>query len=252
MTQRTISSWSDLIDLIISFEGFEAKVAYDLYGIPTVGHGFALIVLTQKNPTVWKVRTDIPQRFTDAGIPLLNQGALTLLNSCAADLSSGKKPLYSLAPIAVAITRSQARALVESHVRELESQVRSRLISAWDTLGWPKRGGLLQWLYVRGIGALSQSLIDAWCQGEFFKIADDICKKSPSVIAPRSKLAANLIAYGTFDRKGYYSVRAGDTFGSIANVLGVTQQALLDLNPVLKANPNKLSIGQELKIVAMA
>ncbi len=247
MTNVTIASWNDLIDLIISFEGFEAKTAYDLYHIPTIGHGFALIILVQKNPAVWHVRTDINIRFQEAGIPLLNQAAMNVLLACAVDLTEGRKIKRDLTPLCVNLNRKQARALVESHVLELQKQVSARLVNAWDTLGWPKRGGMLQWLYVRGIGALTKELEANWRQGQFFKIAEDMVKNAPPVIASRSKLAANLIAYGSFDRYGFYSVRAGDTLSSIAAALGVSQTMLLAENAALKANPNKLSIGQELK-----
>ncbi|MBL0318580.1 MAG: LysM peptidoglycan-binding domain-containing protein [Alphaproteobacteria bacterium] len=252
MTNATLSSWNDLIDLLISFEGFETKTAYDMYGIPTLGHGFALIILAQKNPAIWQIRSDINLRFGEAGMPLLNQAGLNVLLACAADLTAGKKNIRDLTPIGITITRQQARVLVESHVRELAAQVSSRLTNAWDTLGWAKRGGLLQWLYVRGIGALTQELQNEWRQGHFFKVADDIVKNSPKVIASRSKLAANLIAYGSFDRHGFYSVRPGDTLGSIAAHLRLTQQALLDANGALKVNPHKLSIGQELKLPVVA
>ena len=45
-----------------------------------------------------------------------------------------------------------------------------------------------------------------------------------------------------------YKVKAGDTLGQIAKLNGVTLPQLLDANPPLKANPNKISVGMVLNI----
>jgi LysM repeat protein len=45
-----------------------------------------------------------------------------------------------------------------------------------------------------------------------------------------------------------YRVKAGDTLSRIAKLSGITLAQLLDANPSLKANPNKLKIGMMLSI----
>ncbi|MCZ7547509.1 MAG: LysM peptidoglycan-binding domain-containing protein [Anaerolineae bacterium] len=45
-----------------------------------------------------------------------------------------------------------------------------------------------------------------------------------------------------------YVVQAGDTVFGIARRFGVTAQAIIDANPALQANPDQLSVGQELII----
>jgi LysM repeat protein len=45
-----------------------------------------------------------------------------------------------------------------------------------------------------------------------------------------------------------YTVKAGDTLGKIAKLSGTTLAQLLDANPQLKANPNKLKIGAVISI----
>jgi LysM repeat protein len=45
-----------------------------------------------------------------------------------------------------------------------------------------------------------------------------------------------------------YTVKAGDTLSRISKLSGVTLSQLLDANPSLKANPNKLKIGMVLSI----
>jgi len=45
-----------------------------------------------------------------------------------------------------------------------------------------------------------------------------------------------------------YTVKAGDTLSRIARLSGVSLNQLLDANPSLKANPNKLKIGMILRI----
>jgi LysM repeat protein len=45
-----------------------------------------------------------------------------------------------------------------------------------------------------------------------------------------------------------YKVKAGDTLGQIAKLNGVTLSQLLDANPELKANPNKINVGMVLNI----
>src|SRR5690349_12211816 len=43
-----------------------------------------------------------------------------------------------------------------------------------------------------------------------------------------------------------YGVKRGDTLAEIAKAHDTTVDELLELNPALKANPNKLRIGQEI------
>ncbi|MBN1286127.1 MAG: LysM peptidoglycan-binding domain-containing protein [Anaerolineae bacterium] len=45
-----------------------------------------------------------------------------------------------------------------------------------------------------------------------------------------------------------YVVKAGDTLFSIANRFGVSMQAIMDVNPEVKANPDRLSVGQQIVI----
>lgn len=52
----------------------------------------------------------------------------------------------------------------------------------------------------------------------------------------------------TYSGQQYHKVRQGDNLSSIAKKYHTTVKAILNLNPKLKANPDKLSLGQQIRV----
>jgi peptidoglycan lytic transglycosylase D len=65
--------------------------------------------------------------------------------------------------------------------------------------------------------------------------------KSPTVTRVRTSETATSVAGAV-----YYTVKSGDTFGSIAVTEGTTVDELIALNP--EVSPNELMVGQQIRV----
>lgn len=61
-------------------------------------------------------------------------------------------------------------------------------------------------------------------------------------------LSRNSAGQDTYSGQQYHKVRNGDTLSGIAKRYHTTVKAILNLNPKLKQNPDKLSLGQQIRV----
>jgi LysM repeat protein len=70
-------------------------------------------------------------------------------------------------------------------------------------------------------------------------VKTDVIKTEPKPITPKPVLPKPAA-------KKYYTVKAGDLFGRIAEKQGLTKEQLQKLNPGIK--PDRINVGQEIRI----
>lgn len=100
---------------------------------------------------------------------------------------------------------------------------------------------------VRYLGnAINPALIIDWEKGCIRNNADSYLITKAGSYAHLQRQNSN----GTMSYSGqqYHKVRNGDTLSGIAKKYGTSVKAILNLNPKLKSNPDKLSLGQQIRV----